>query len=59
MSSNPTRPESAGIAWAPLLWIAGLHAGALLAFRPAYFSWQALLAGLVAYWLTADPALTG
>src|SRR5690349_21856331 len=53
MPSNSTRPEAAGIAWVPLVWIAALHVGALLAFLPANFTWTALLAGLVAYWLTA------
>ena len=53
MTTTPTkRPESAGIAWAPVLWIAGLHAGALLAFVPAYFTWQALAVCLVLHWLT-------
>jgi fatty-acid desaturase len=52
MSSHTTRPDGARIAWASLLWIAGLHLGALLAFLPANFTWQALLAGLVTYWLT-------
>src|ERR1700755_2118915 len=53
MPANSTRSEADGIAWAPLTWIAGLHAGALLAFLPTTFSWQALLAGLLTYWLTA------
>ena len=48
-----TRPESAGIAWTPLLWIGALHVGALLAFRPANFSWPALACCAVLYWLTA------
>ena len=53
MTTTPTkRPESAGIAWGSLLWIAGLHAGALLAFLPAYFTWQALAVCLVLHWLT-------
>jgi fatty-acid desaturase len=47
-----TRPASAGIAWAPLLWIGALHAGALLAFVPAYFSWSALAACLLLHWMT-------
>ncbi len=47
------RSESAGIAWAPTLWIGGLHLGALLALVPAYFTWGALAVCLVLYWLTA------
>src|SRR5262249_23484641 len=35
-------PPSTGIAWAPVVWIGGLHLLALLAFVPAYFSWSAL-----------------
>ena len=47
------RPEAGGyIAWGPLLWIALLHAGAVLAFFPAYFSWPAVAACLVGHWLT-------
>ena len=53
MTTTPTkRPESAGIAWGPVLWIGGLHVGALLAFVPGYFSWQALAVCLVLHWLT-------
>jgi fatty-acid desaturase len=52
-TTTTNRPESAGIAWAPLLWIAGLHAGALLALIPRYFTWRALVVGLILYWLTA------
>jgi fatty-acid desaturase len=53
MTTTPTkRPESAGIAWGSLLWIAGLHAGALLAFLPASFTWQALAVCLALHWLT-------
>ncbi|HEX9095837.1 MAG TPA: fatty acid desaturase [Candidatus Dormibacteraeota bacterium] len=52
MPSTTTRPVSAGIAWGSLLWIAGLHVGALLAFLPASFTWQALAACLALHWLT-------
>ena len=45
--TGPTR-----IAWAPLIWILGLHAGALLALDPANFRWSALLVCLVLHWLT-------
>lgn len=46
-----TRPRT-HIAWIPLLWIVGLHVGALLAFVPAYFSWTALGVCLFLHWLT-------
>jgi stearoyl-CoA desaturase (delta-9 desaturase) len=51
-STTTTRPESSGIAWAPFLWIGGLHLAALLAFVPAYFSWSGLLVCLFLHWLT-------
>jgi stearoyl-CoA desaturase (delta-9 desaturase) len=35
-----------------LLWILGLHAGALLAFVPAYFTWQALAVCVFLHWFT-------
>ncbi len=40
------------IAWGPLIWIGALHAGALLAFNFAYFSWSGLLLCLLLHWLT-------
>ncbi|MDX2037501.1 MAG: fatty acid desaturase [Isosphaeraceae bacterium] len=40
------------ISWGPLIWIAALHLGALLAFVPAYFSWWAVLGCVVLHWLT-------
>ena len=40
------------IAWPSLIWIGGLHLGALLAFVPRYFSWTALGVCLVLHWLT-------
>lgn len=51
--TSVTRLESAGIAWAPVLWIAGLHALALMAFIPGYFSLKAVAVCAVLYWLTA------
>ncbi|MDR3633135.1 MAG: fatty acid desaturase, partial [Isosphaeraceae bacterium] len=53
MSVKTTPPPSTGIAWGPLLWIAGLHVGALFAFVPAFFSWPAVAVCLVLYALTA------
>ncbi len=51
-TTTTTRPESAGIAWGPVLWVTGLHLGALLAFVPAYFTWQALAVCVFLHWLT-------
>jgi fatty-acid desaturase len=49
----PARTASVGIAWPAVLWITGLHLGALAAFVPACFTWPALAVGLFLYWLTA------
>ena len=51
-TTTTTRPESAGISWGPVLWVSGLHLGALLAFVPAYFTWQALAVCVFLHWLT-------
>jgi stearoyl-CoA desaturase (delta-9 desaturase) len=50
--TTQAKPESAGIAWAPLIWIGALHVGALLAFVPSFFSWWALLVCAVLHWFT-------
>ncbi|MBX6314367.1 MAG: fatty acid desaturase [Isosphaeraceae bacterium] len=53
MSMSVTnQPRPAYIAWGPLLWIAGLHIGALFALLPALFTWQAFLVCLLLHWLT-------
>lgn len=52
MSTTTTHPAPEKIAWAPLLWIGALHVGALLAFVPAYFTWEALGVCLILHWLT-------
>jgi fatty-acid desaturase len=52
MTTTTAKPQPGGIAWPPLLWIGALHLGALLAFVPAYFTWQALLLCLVLHWVT-------
>lgn len=53
MTTNTiSRPQSSGIAWPALIWIAALHVGALLAFVPSYFSWPALAMCLFLHWLT-------
>jgi stearoyl-CoA desaturase (delta-9 desaturase) len=44
------RPARNRIAWPSLLWIGGIHVGALLAFMPAYFTWSALLVCLLMHW---------
>lgn len=52
MSTTLTSPVPQKIAWAPLLWIGALHVGALLAFNPSYFTWQALGVCIFLHWLT-------
>lgn len=42
------------IAWPAVLWIGGLHVGALLAFMPAFFSWSALAVALILHWMTGS-----
>ncbi len=51
-TTTAQRPGSGYVAWGPLIWIGAIHAGALLAFVPAYFSWSALLVCLALHWLT-------
>jgi len=51
-TTSPAPATKNQIAWAPVIWILGLHAGALLAFNPSWFSWQALVACLLLHWLT-------
>ena len=46
------KPRATRIAWPPLLWIGALHVGALLAFVPKFFSWQALAVCLFLHWLS-------
>jgi stearoyl-CoA desaturase (delta-9 desaturase) len=54
-TSTPTSPATAtnrnGIAWPAFLWIGAIHAGALLAFVPAFFTWKALLVCAFTHWL--------
>jgi stearoyl-CoA desaturase (delta-9 desaturase) len=35
-----------------VLWVSGLHLGALLAFVPAFFTWQAMAVCVFLHWLT-------
>ena len=46
------KPRVTRLAWPPLLWIGALHVGALLAFNPAYFSWQALAVCVFLHWVS-------
>ena len=48
------RPASDGIDWSLLIGLVVLHAGALLAFVPRFFTWDALLVGVVLFWLTGS-----
>ncbi len=53
MSTEITAPSAPKrIAWTPLIWIGALHVGALLAFVPAFFSWEALGVCILLHWLT-------
>jgi fatty-acid desaturase len=53
MSTDVTSgTKSAYFAWGPIIWVAGLHVGAVLAFSPAYFTWQAPIVCLFLMWLT-------
>ncbi len=44
--------EKQYIAWAPVVFIVFVHMGALLAFLPRFFTWQALFVCLFLHWLT-------
>jgi stearoyl-CoA desaturase (delta-9 desaturase) len=59
MTTSTTQPtKSAGIAWPALIWIGILHLGALLAFVPAFFTWQALALCVVLHWVTGGLGIT-
>ena len=45
-----TRPARNPIAWPSILWVGAFHVGALLAFVPGFFTWQALAVGVVMHW---------
>jgi stearoyl-CoA desaturase (delta-9 desaturase) len=47
-----TPPRSNYIAWGPLAVIGAVHIAALLAFVPAFFTWEALLVCVVLHWVT-------
>src|ERR1700684_3479128 len=40
------------LAWTPILWMGGLHLGALLAVVPGWFSWSGLALCFLLHWLT-------
>jgi fatty-acid desaturase len=49
---EPQATEKITIIWPSLIWMAVLHLAALLAFVPAFFTWEALLVCVVLHWLT-------
>ena len=62
MSSSTTADsitaDAVEIRWVPWLWVLSFHVGALLAFVPAFFSWQAILVGLGLHWLTTSVGIS-
>jgi stearoyl-CoA desaturase (delta-9 desaturase) len=51
-TTTTVQPRLARISWASVLWIGGLHAGAILAVIPGFFSWSGLAVCLFLHWLT-------
>lgn len=51
-TTTAARPVERQLAWAPILYMAALHVGALLAFVPAYFSWSGVALCFLLHWLT-------
>jgi len=47
-----TNLKGKNLDWTVILWMIGIHAGALVA--PFYFTWQAAAVGALFYWLTAS-----
>jgi len=59
LSTDTPKPTTGNyIAWAPVIWIVLIHAGAALAFFPGYFTWGALAACLVGHWVTGGLGIT-
>ncbi len=58
MSTLSQRIQTRGIDWGMVFGLAVLHIGALLAFVPAFFSWDGLLVGLVLFWLTGSVGIS-
>jgi fatty-acid desaturase len=52
------RKNSHTIYWTPLIAIAIIHLGALLAFVPAFFTWKAVLTALVLQWVCGALGIT-
>ena len=50
-TSTTSLPAPNRIAWPSTIWIGMLHAGALLAFVPSFFSWKALALCVFMHWL--------
>jgi len=50
-TATATRPARNSIAWPSAIWVGFLHVGALLAFVPGFFTWQALAVCVVMHWL--------
>ena len=48
----------AGTNWVEWLWVTGFHVGALLAFLPRYFSWEAVGVCLLLHWLTTSVGIS-
>ena len=51
-TTTTAQPAPARLAWIPLIWIGALHALALLAFVPAFFSWSGVAVCIFLHWLT-------
>ena len=51
-TTTALKPPRNPIAVLPMLWVAALHLGALLALVPAFFSWKALAVCAFMHWLT-------
>ena len=58
MTADASSPKSNYIAWAPVTWIILMHAGALMAFYPGFFSWGGLIACLLGHWITGGIGIT-
>ena len=52
MTTTTAQPAPARLAWTPLIWIGSLHALALLAFVPGFFSWSGVAVCIFLHWLT-------
>jgi len=50
-TSTITPPKRNPISWPATIWIGAFHVGALLAFVPAFFTWQALALCVFMHWV--------